>query len=78
MAVFDEVHWWKTQLRTYKSKEKRQPPMVLPKVNSLTGRYVPVGPSIHDELNFRYSQYSKAYWAGVKERQKAYRATRLS
>ena len=78
MTVFDEVHWWKNQLRTYNSKVKRQPPMVLPKVNSLTGRYVPVGPSIHDELNYRYSQYSKSYWAGVRERQKEYRANQLS
>jgi hypothetical protein len=74
MAVFDEVHWWKTQLRTYKSKEKKQPPMILPKVNSLTGRYVPDRPSIHDEMNFRYSQYSKNYWTGVLKRQKEYRA----
>ena len=74
MALIDEVHWWKRQLRTYKSKEKRNPPMVLPKVNSLTGRYVPVGPSIHDEMNFRYSQYSKTYWKGVLKRQKEYRA----
>lgn len=49
--------------------------MVLPKVNSLTGRYIPVGPSIHDEMNFRYSQYSKAYWAGVLVRQKQYLAS---
>ena len=74
MAIYDEVHWWKTQLRMYKSKEKRNPPMVLPKINSLTGRYVPGRPSIHDEMNFRYSQYSKAYWAGVLKRQKEYRA----
>lgn len=78
MALYDEVHWWKNQLRTYKSKVKKQPPMILPKINSLTGRYIPVGPSIHDELNFRYSQYSKSYWEGVRERQKAYRASQLS
>jgi hypothetical protein len=64
MAVFD----WTHQLRKYKSKENVQ----APKVNSLTGRYVAVSPSIHDELNYRYSQYSKSYWAGVKERQNAY------
>jgi len=74
MAVFDELHWWKTQLRIYKYKEKAQPPMKLPKVNTLTGRYTPEKPSIHDELNFRYSQYSKSYWAGVLVRQKEYRA----
>lgn len=68
--TFGEVQW-KSNLRKYKSCYT-QPPMILPKVNSLTGRYMPVGPSIHDELNYRYSQYSKSYWAGVKERQKAY------
>lgn len=77
MAVYDEVHWWKTQLRKYEGA-KMQPPMVLPKVNSLTGRYVPVGPFIHDEMNFRYSQYSKAYWAGVLIRQKQYLASQSS
>jgi hypothetical protein len=71
MALFDTAHWWKRQLRTYPGS-KMQPPMKLPKVNTLTGRYTPENPSIHDELNFRYSQYSKQYWAGVKERQKKY------
>jgi hypothetical protein len=69
---------WIAQLRKYESKTKKQPPMVLPRVNSLTGHYVPVGPSIHDELNYSYSQYSKSYWAGVRERQKAYRASQPS
>jgi hypothetical protein len=71
MAIYDEIHWWKTQLRKY-GGSKVQPPMKLPKVNSLTGRYTPSCPSIHDEMNFRYSQYSKSYWEGVLIRQKAY------
>ena len=77
MAVFDEVHWWKTQLRIYKGPIMK-PPMKLPKVNTLTGRYTPSCPSIHDEMNFRYSQYSKAYWTGVLKRQKEYRANQSS
>ena len=64
---------WIRELRTYPPFKKMQPTMKLPKVNTLTGRYTPDKPSIHDELNFRYSQYSKVYWAGVLERQKAYR-----
>jgi hypothetical protein len=72
MAIYDETHWWKQQLRKYNLKFKAQPPMVLRNVNNVTGRYVPVGPSVHDELNYRYSQYSKTYWEGVKERQKNY------
>jgi len=77
MAIYDETHWWKTQLRMYKGLTMK-PPMKLPKINTLTGRYTPSYPSIHDEMNFRYSQYSKSYWAGVKERQKLYRASQLS
>lgn len=67
-----ENYWWKNQLRKYKSTTYIQPPMVLPKINSLTGHYIPEYPSIHDEMNYMYSLYSKRYWEGVKERQKAY------
>jgi hypothetical protein len=68
--MFDEG--WKQGLRMYKSNTKRQPPLLLPKINTLVGRYTEVRPSVHDEMNFRYSQYSKSYWEGVKERQKEY------
>jgi hypothetical protein len=68
--MYDEV--WKQQLRMYKSNIKRQPPMLLPKINTLVGRYTAVRPSIYDELNYKYSQYSKSYWEGVKQRQKEY------
>ncbi|NDB83853.1 MAG: hypothetical protein EB127_14180 [Alphaproteobacteria bacterium] len=51
----------------------QQPPMILPKINSLTGHYIPEKPSIHDQMNYRYSLYSKAYWEGVRERQREYR-----
>jgi hypothetical protein len=57
------VSEWAYQLRKYKPNRK---------VKSLTASYIRVRPSIHDELNYRYSQYSKSYWEGVKERQKAY------
>jgi hypothetical protein len=52
--------------------------MVLPKINSLTGHYTPEYPSIHDEMNYMYSLYSKWYWEGVKERQKIYLANQSS
>jgi len=64
---------WKDNLRKY-NIHKRKPAMVLPKVNTLTGRYVPDRPSIHDEINYRYSLYSKKYWEAVLKRQKEYRA----
>ena len=64
---------WKENLRKY-NIPNRQPLMILPRVNSLTGRYIPDRPSIHDEMNYRYSLYSKSYWAAVLKRQKEYRA----
>jgi len=37
---------------------------------------VPSNPRMNDELNSNYSDYSKSYWAGVKERAALYRAAR--
>jgi hypothetical protein len=37
---------------------------------------VPSNPAMSDELNSNYSDYSKRYWAGVKERATIYRAAR--
>ncbi len=73
-----ENYWWKNQLRRYKSTSYIQPPMILPKINSLTGHYIPEKPSIHDQMNYMYSLYSKWYWEGVKERQRQYRANQSS
>jgi hypothetical protein len=73
-----ENYWWKTQLRRYNSTRLQQPPMILPKINSLTGHYIPEKPSIHDQMNYRYSLYSKWYWEGVKERQRQYLANQSS
>jgi hypothetical protein len=75
---FNECLLWRGQLRKYGPHDLQQPPMILPRINSLTGRYVPDRPSIHDEMNYRYSLYSKAYWTGVKERQKLYRTSQSS
>ena len=72
---YDETFLWKSQLRkSSKQNTIRQPPMVLPKCNTLTGRYIPEKYSIQDDLNYRYSLYSKKYWEGVKKRQLEYRA----
>ena len=71
---YDETNLWKGELRkSNKERLIRQPPMVLPAYNKLTGIYVPDRPSIHEEMNYRYSLYSKKYWEGVKKRQQEYR-----
>ena len=37
---------------------------------------VPSNPRMNDELNANYADYSKRYWAGVKERAALYREAR--
>lgn len=44
-----------------------KPDMILPKINSLTGK-VMNPPDIHSEMNASYAVFSKRYWAGVKSR----------
>jgi hypothetical protein len=71
---FNELLLWKGQIQQHQKKSTiSQPPMVLPKINALTGHYVPERPNIHEELLYRYSVYSIEYWRGVKERQTMYR-----
>ena len=72
--AFNELLLWKGQIQKNQKESKlNQPSMILPKINALTGKYTPESPSIHEELNYRYSVYSLAYWRGVKIRQIDYR-----
>lgn len=71
---FNEFLLWKGQIQQNHKRPLIQPEMVLPKINSLTGHYIPERPSIHEELLYRYSIYSAEYWRGVRERQQQYRA----
>lgn len=71
---FNELLLWKGQIQLNQKKPISQPAMVLPKINSLTGHYIPESLTIHEELLYRYSVYSAEYWRGVKERQEQYRA----
>lgn len=76
---FNEMLLWKGQIQQHQKPSLIQPPMILPKVNPLTGKYVPERPSIHEELLYRYSIYSAEYWRNVKERHRQYRlANQLS
>jgi hypothetical protein len=52
-----------------------QPPMNLPRINSLTGKPIFIL-DIHTEMNRSYAAYSQKYWQGVEERKRAYRAAR--
>ena len=71
---FNELLLWKGQIQQHqKATRLSLGPMVLPKINSLTGHYVPERPSIHEEMLYRYSVYSAEYWRGVRERQHQYR-----
>ncbi len=76
---FNELLLWKGQIQQHQKATMLNPPMILPKINSLTGHYVPERPSIHEEMLYRYSVYSAEYWRGVRERQQQYRtANQLS
>ena len=51
------------------------PPMNLPKINSIVGGTIkdPSAPQIWEEINHSYTKYSTNYWSRVKERQQLYR-----
>jgi len=70
---FNEHLLWKgkVQLANYPAPSAK-PPMILPKINSLTGKVMDslVKPG---DLEKSYSDMSKKYWAGVEERKRAYR-----
>jgi hypothetical protein len=56
-----------------KSNTLIQPPMVLPKINTLTGIYKSPNPSISDELAQKNAIESAAYWREVNYRKALYR-----
>jgi len=75
LRPFNEEILWKGKIQRYNSNPPlNQPPMIVPKINPLTGNYrPPVRPSISEEIEYNYSLYSAKYWEGVKERQRQYR-----
>lgn len=71
-ALNDEFLWKGTiQRANYPSIQ--QPPMVLPKINSLTGKPYPTNDTIHDEICRKTHEMSCQYWEGEKKRRHAYR-----
>jgi len=65
---------WSSKMPAH--KRLVQPPMDLPKINSLTGIPYKVSPSIHDMLTTKSQNESAAYWAGVNTRKTLYRNNR--
>jgi len=65
---------WSSKMPAH--KRLNQPPMDLPKINSLTGVPYKVSPSISDQLNAKTQIESAAYWAGVNARKILYRNNR--
>ena len=67
---------WKGAIqRANYPKPTLKPPMILPKICSLTGREIDP-PNIHEEMNRLYAAESKRYWAGVEQRKWEYRMAR--
>ena len=70
---FNEAALWKGKIQKacYPSPVP-QPPFVMPVTNWLTG-IVAHPPDLSSEMTRSYSDYSKAYWLGVKKRHAQYR-----
>lgn len=70
---FNEHLLWKgTIQKSNYPKSVVKPPMVLPEINSLSGKEMNP-PNIHAHMNRSYVQYSGAYWHGVNQRKYLYR-----
>ena len=59
-----------TRLNQTPNKMNNNHTFMLPKINSLTGRYIEPTPSIHDQINTNYEKISAKYWASVKQKKK--------
>ena len=71
-ALNDEF-LWKGTIQRANYPTIQQPPMVLPKINSLTGIPYPTKDTIHDEICRKTHEMSSQYWEGEKKRRQAYR-----
>lgn len=71
---FNEHLLWKGKIQkaNYPKPCLNKKPMILPEINSLTGK-VMNPPDIHTDMNAAYARYSQGYWLSVEERKRAYR-----
>ena len=71
---FNEAFLWKGTLqRANYPSPAMKPPMDIPGVNPLTGKPHPTNDALHDEQCLSAYVMSQNYWAGERERRKAYR-----
>lgn len=72
---FNEHLLWKGKIQIAKyPPPSAKPEMILPKINSLTGKLID-SLSKPGDLENNYLEMRKKYWAGVEERKLAYRET---
>jgi hypothetical protein len=73
---FNEHLLWKGKIQKANypklCDKNRKPPMILPEINSLTGK-VMNPPDLNSEMNKSYATYSQKYWLDVEERKRIYR-----
>lgn len=77
LAALNEGSLWKGQLQKNHSPSLLQPPMMLPKVNTLVGGSYPVKDRIHEEMCNSWKEISRAYWEGARKRMAQYRRRNL-
>ena len=66
-AKNEHLLWKGTIQRAKYPQPILKPDMILPKINSLTGK-VMNQPDIHSEMNAMYARQSQKYWNGLKSR----------
>jgi len=74
---FNEPSLWKGQIQIHNPHSFLKRKIVSEKCSPLT-EFTPSRPSVSEEIQYRYSLYSKNYWEQVKKRQEQYRINQLS
>ena len=74
LPALNEKRLWKGQLQKNHYPSLLQPPMILPKVNSLVGGSYPVKDRIHEEMCKSWEEISRNYWIGARKRMAEYRS----
>jgi hypothetical protein len=72
--AFNEHMLWKGTIQRANYPVLQQPPMDLPKFNTLTGKPHPSNDRIFDEICEKTTAMSREYWLGERLRREAYRA----
>ena len=73
LPALNENRLWKGQLQKNHYPSLLQPPMIVPKVNSLVGGSYPIKDRIHEEMCKSWEEISRKYWIGARKRMAEYR-----